>query len=115
MTTTETATAERIADQLLTNLQAKGIKPSKACISGLKLLRQLTRAELIELRDWIVRHELMDPNTAPELRRELLSRFEKCPCCDRWLGHNNPPADGGEPEPTYRRQPAFNFGPKPKG
>ena len=89
------------------------IRPTIRAID--KLMPQLSRAELIELRYWVVRHQLMDPNTDPELRRELLSRFEKCPCCDRWLGHNNPPADAGEFEPTFRRQPAFNFGPKPKG
>jgi hypothetical protein len=45
----------------------------------------------------------------PVHRRELLSKMETCPCCDRWLGHNRPPADIIADDPPYRRQPSFDF------
>jgi hypothetical protein len=63
-----------------------------------ELMPQLTPEELKELSDWMTLELLRDPETTPEHRRELLGRFEKCPCCDRWLGHNNPPSDTDEPE-----------------
>jgi hypothetical protein len=54
-------------------------------------------------------HALMDPNLDPEFRHEILSKMDTCPCCQRWLGHNNPPADAGELKTSYRRQHAFDF------
>jgi hypothetical protein len=54
---------------------------------------QLSWDDLQKLLHWMTFEELADPETDPEHRRELLSRFNKCPCCDRWLGHNKPPTD----------------------
>jgi hypothetical protein len=54
-----------------------------------KLLPQLTREELEKLRRHVLIEETVEATT-PERRRQLLSKMEVCPCCDRWLGHNKP-------------------------
>jgi hypothetical protein len=95
--------------QLIALLQAKGIKPSKAAIRLDAELPEWTRDELKELYDRLSRDALMDPDTDQEWRRELLSTMNKCPCCDRWLGHNKPSADAGESEQPYRRQDSCKF------
>ena len=74
----------------------KGHKITRTIISIDQLLPQLSREDLDKVSDWITRQALMDPETDEEYRRELLSRMDTCPCCQRWLGHNNPPADAGE-------------------
>jgi hypothetical protein len=74
-------------------LTPAGTKPSKAVIRVDKLFPLLTRDELEELHRRLIFEELADPNTEPEVRREILSRMGVCPCCQRWLGHNNPPPD----------------------
>jgi hypothetical protein len=33
--------------------------------------------------------------------------MDSCPCCNRWLGHNQPPGD--DDAPPYRRQSSFDF------
>jgi hypothetical protein len=87
---------------LLASFAEAGIKPSRAAKRLDELLPQLTRAELKEIFDWMTLQELADPETTPERRRELLAGFDRCPCCERWLGHNKPPAD-------QQRQEAFDF------
>ena len=86
-----------------------GRKPTRTIVRVDELMPQLSRAELKELYDRLTRDALMDPETDPEWRREILSAMDKCPCCDRWLGHNKPPADDGESEQPYRRQDSFKF------
>jgi hypothetical protein len=104
-----TEIGNRIADGILANLQAKGEKPSRTFARVIELLRQATESDVDELLDHMRLRALMDPDTEPEYRRELLSRYERCPCCDRWLGHNRPPADAYN-EPDYtRRQTSFDF------
>ena len=81
--------------ELLAMLKAAGIeKPSKAAVRADALMAELSRDELKELYDWLTLEELtLDPDTDPEYRRKLLSTVDVCPCCQQWLGHNNPPAD----------------------
>jgi len=88
-------------------LISMGEKPTKAAMAFDKLLPLLTREDLKKLCDEIAWVELRNPDTEPEVRRELLSRWDACPCCGRWLGHNNLPADNDDP--PYRRQPSFDF------
>jgi hypothetical protein len=95
--------------QLVASFKANGREVTRTLIRIDELMPQLTCAEVKKLLYWMTFEELADPDTDPERRRELLSRMDKCPCCDRWLGHNNPPADAGEPEPPYRRQGFFKF------
>jgi hypothetical protein len=95
--------------QLVAEWRAKGREVTKTLIRIDELMPQLTCEEIQKLCHWITFDLLADPETTPGERRELLSRFDKCPCCDRWLGHNNPPADAGEPEAPYRRQRSFKF------
>ena len=103
--------------ELLAILKAAGIeKPSKAAVRVDPLLAELSRDELKQVFEWLELEELkelVDPNAevTPEERRERLSQFDVCPCCQQWLGHNNPPAEGDEPPaPTpYRRQASFKF------
>jgi hypothetical protein len=93
-------------------LTPAGTKPSKAVIRVDKLMPLLTRAELEELRQRLDMEILFDPETEPEVRREILSRFDVCPCCQRWLGHNNPPGDDSDPPPpaVRARQKSFASG-----
>jgi hypothetical protein len=92
----------------LASLRAKGIiKVSRASIQIDKLLPLLTRREIEKLKDRMDFEALADPDTDPECRREILSTMDVCPCCQRWMGHNNPPADDGDP--PYRRQTSFAF------
>ncbi len=73
-------------------LRPDGTNVTQAIRSIDKLMPQLTRDDLKELHEWLTRQALMDPDTDPETRRKILSRMDVCPCCQRWLGHNNPPA-----------------------
>jgi hypothetical protein len=81
--------------EFVAHMKAKGSKITKAHIRIDELMPLLTPDEIHKLHTWMTFQELADPDTDPEYRRELLSRFDKCPCCDRWLGHNKPPADDG--------------------
>jgi hypothetical protein len=77
-----------------------------------RLFPQLTDAEVDELHHRMLMEELNKRDLSPERRRELLKQFERCPCCDSWLGHNNPPAGDAvidDPPPRYRRQTSFKF------
>ena len=71
------------------------------------LLPQLTWEELEKLRHWM-RIDLL-ANATPEQRHEMLSTMDTCPCCDRWLGHNKPPANDADDVAPYRRQSSFKF------
>jgi hypothetical protein len=79
-------------------------KATRTVIAMDKLLPQLTIAQWQEFRQWMILQTLVDPETDPEFRRELLSRFDVCPCCQRDLGHNRPPRP-----PVRARQKAFDF------
>jgi len=61
------------------------------------LLPQMTDDEIAEMirQEDIRRLALADDAT----RREMLSTMDECPCCKRWLGHNEPPADDADPPP----------------
>jgi hypothetical protein len=83
------------------DLVASGEKLSKAAMAFEKLLPvELTRQQLEEIRLQILL--LADPDE----RREMLRDYDTCPCCNRWLGHNRPPADDSNPP---RRQTSFDF------
>jgi hypothetical protein len=90
-------------------LRPDGKKVTQAIRSVDDLMTQLTRDELKQLHERLTREALMDPDTDPQDRHEILSRMDVCPCCQRWLGHNNPPSDADESEPPLRRQRAFDF------
>jgi hypothetical protein len=92
------------------DLRARGEKLSKAAIAFEQSLpMELTRKQAEELRLRILM--LADP----EERREMLRDYDTCPCCNRWLGHNRPPADGNllhgttKSRPPRRRQTSFDF------
>jgi hypothetical protein len=71
-----------------------------------ELMPQLTEDEIREVfRRETVRR--LAEATAEE-RREMLSEMDECPCCKRWLGHNQPPADDDAP-PSSQRQTTFDF------
>jgi hypothetical protein len=92
--------------QYLAQLAAAGItKPSKAAIKFDESLLELSDDEMRKLYKRLTISLLAD--STPEERREILAGMDTCPCCDRWLGHNNPPADDGDS--AYRRQPSFDF------
>jgi hypothetical protein len=95
---------ELIADFIAAGVIAADKPPPKHIVEMDKLLPQLTEEELRKVFHELDMLLLMDPETPPDLRREILARFERCPCCERWLGHNRPPADDGEPA-----QAAFEF------
>jgi hypothetical protein len=82
---------------LVARIIAKGDKPSKAVIQIDKLLPLLSKDDIKKLLHRMTFDQLADPATSPERRRELLSGMDRCPCCERWLGHNRPPADEGDP------------------
>jgi hypothetical protein len=85
----------------------EGTKPNRAVIRLDEEMTLLTRDELEKLYHWLTIDLLADPDTDPEWRREILSTLDVCPCCERWMGHNRPPADDGDP--PYRRQASFDF------
>jgi hypothetical protein len=89
------------------SLTAAGIKPSKAAIKFDEVLPLLRREEQERLYHQLTLDILMHDDPDPEFRRELLSRFDTCPCCNRWMGHNRPPS--GDSDPPYRRQSTFDF------
>jgi hypothetical protein len=91
--------------ELVTSFREGNLKVSKAIISFDKLLPQLTLEEIHELRRKLAIYILVHDDPDPEFRRELLSQFDSCPCCQTWLGHNRPPDD----DPSMRRQSAFDF------
>jgi hypothetical protein len=80
----------------------RGITPAIRSVD--KLMPQLTRDELNELRYRLTISILVNDDPDPEFRRELLEQFDTCPCCQHWLGHNRAPAD----DPP-RRQSSFDF------
>ena len=100
-------TAREIMDDFLAEQRAKGIEPSKGLLKDCELMSELTRDELKQVFDWLTLYILMHDDPDPEFRRELLSKFDTCPCCQHWLGHNKPPTD--DDDPPYRRQTSFDF------
>jgi hypothetical protein len=90
---------------LVALLKVADRKPSKAVVQLDKLLPLLTDDDLENLHREITIRQLVDAD--PVQRRELLSGVEVCPCCDRWLGHNRPPAE--DSDPPYRRQTSFDL------
>jgi hypothetical protein len=91
----------------ISDFRAKGLKISKALISFDKLMPQLTIEEIERVRrELAILMLTRDDDLDPELRRELLSEFDTCPCCQTWLGHNRPPADDDD---APRRQTSFDF------
>lgn len=131
MTVLENEKRERQAEKLVANykenkawwsdcFKAKGVKPSRTVIRFDELATQLSKDDWKKFLDWIFWDEISKPDLTPERRRELLADKEMCPCCQQFLGHNNPPADAGADDPTspprvrhmsYRRQTSFDFGP----
>jgi hypothetical protein len=91
--------------QYLAQLAEAGIKPSRGATKLDELLTELSDDDMRKVYDELTIMLLAE--STPEERREMLATMDTCPCCDRWLGHNNPPADDGEP--AYRRQKAFKF------
>jgi hypothetical protein len=102
---TERFTAED-KEETIAALIADGEKPSKQFIRVLDLMMQLTPEERTRLSDWMNWQDLI--KATPEERREILSTMDACPCCGRWMGHNNPPADDDAGGPSYRRQASFD-------
>lgn len=80
-----------------------GRKPSNVHVvkSLDKLFPQATLEECNKIYEWLVRYMLMNHDLEPEERRELLSHFDSCPCCEHWLGHNNPPPDDDDPQSSF--------------
>jgi hypothetical protein len=93
----ENATGVFKEGDLIASFKAKGLPIRRQIVAIDKTLTLLTRADLKKARDWIRFNLLADPETGPDERRELLADLDTCPCCQRWLGHNQPPADDGEP------------------
>jgi hypothetical protein len=88
---------------LVAHFRTLGHKIPKAIISVDKLMPQLTPEEIVKLRRWMAIYILVDDDPDREFRRELLSEFDSCPCCQGWLGHNRPPTD------NTLRQKSFDF------
>jgi hypothetical protein len=86
---------------LVANFRAKGLKVPRVLISIDKLMPQLTPEEIEKLLRWMILDELVHHDPDPETRRRLLSKFDTCPCCQNWLGHNRPPADDGDPQSSF--------------
>jgi hypothetical protein len=95
--------------ELIAHFEAAGVKVVPAIRSIDKLMPRLTCEEIQKLKHWMIVEALVYHDLDPEERRELLSRFDTCPCCDQWLGHNRPPADDSGPPSPYRRQKSFDF------
>ncbi len=98
--------------ELLAWMTAQGHKPRKDIVRLDALMAEMTRDELKQIYDWMTLEQfkdLCDPDTDPEHRREVLRQLDVCPCCQQWLGHNNPPADSDDPPTPYRRQSSFDF------
>lgn len=99
-----------VKEQELLDLFARdGIKPSSAARSIARLAPQLSRSELEEFRDWAEIYELA--SATPEQRREILSTMDTCPCCDRWLGHNNNPPPDDPPVQLGKSKPPLSLPP----
>ena len=77
--------------QLLAAFGADGQPISRTAKTIANLTPKLTRAELEELMLWATLDELASAD--PKKRHEILSKLGTCPCCDRWVGHNNAPPD----------------------
>src|SRR5262245_113889 len=84
-------------------MRANGHKVTQTHRAIDKLMPQLTPEELEELSRWMMLEMLVHGDPSPERRRELLKEFDNCPCCQHWLGHNQPPAD------NTLRQKSFDF------
>jgi hypothetical protein len=82
-------------------------KVSPAARQFAKLAPELTPDEWPEVAYGLAVQMLLDDDLDPELRRDILSRFDTCPCCHRWMGHNHPPSDDGDAPP--QRQASFGF------
>jgi hypothetical protein len=84
-------TGRDIADGILAGMRADGIEPTKPHLEIFELVAEMTPDELEEFHEWLT-WQVLQESTAQE-RREILSKMDTCPCCERWLGHNRPPAD----------------------
>lgn len=80
-------------------------KLGKDAVKMDKLLPLCSDEEIRKLRD-ILMWDLLRSDD-PEVRNEELKNHDKCPCCDRWLGHNRPPAE--DDATRYRGQGSFKF------
>jgi hypothetical protein len=78
--------------ELIEHFKAQGREVTKTLIRIDELMPQLTCEELKKLKHWMTFEILADSDTSSEARRELLNEFDRCPCCEQWLGHNKPPA-----------------------
>lgn len=87
---------------LVAHFRSAGVKISKHIVAMDKLLPELTIEEIHRLRRELAIHMLVHDDPDPELRREFLSMFDTCPCCQGWLGHNQPPG-------ARAQQGAFDF------
>jgi hypothetical protein len=104
MTTTEAAGIFKKGD-IIALLRPDGTNVTKTIRRIDELMPLLTRDELKELHHRMTIETLASAD--PARRREIVSTMDVCPCCDRWLGHNRPPADDGDP--SYRRQTSFDL------
>jgi hypothetical protein len=98
---------------LIAVLRANGRKViTKRDIALDKDMTELTFEEGREVFRRLALYILMNDDPDPEFRRELLSQFDSCPCCQTWLGHNRPPDESpptsGDSNPP-RRQTSFDF------
>jgi hypothetical protein len=80
--------------ELIADFEKQGLKITPAIRSMDNLIPQLTCAEVQEYKRELAIYILIHDDPDPEFRRELLSSFETCPCCQQWLGHNRPPRQG---------------------
>src|SRR5712691_10685190 len=62
-----------------------GRKITKPIISSDKLMPQLTLEEIHKRHRELAIHMLLNDDLDSAERRELLSEFDSCPCCQHWL------------------------------
>jgi hypothetical protein len=79
----------------------------QAYLKCLELLPQLTDAEKEQVRLELITEAMRRGET--DLLHEMLDGVAECPCCQRWLGHNRPPANEGNPPTTKAKQTTFGF------
>jgi hypothetical protein len=103
-------TSRELGEKLLADMDAGIVEKSRNLrrFAEEMINHEFTREELKKIYDHITMLLLLE-GTAED-RREILATLETCPCCDRWLGHNRPPADDSNP----RRQTAFDFNRPPE-
>jgi hypothetical protein len=101
--------SREIGEGLLADMDAGVVEKSRNLRQFAETLikYEFTREELKKIYDHTTMLLLVD-GTAED-RREVLATMDTCPCCDRWLGHNKPPADDVAESSPYRRQKTFDF------